>query len=68
MGEWECAMCGYAHLSDEAPEVCPDCGATKAQFVYYPFDEDEWATAEALNALRALAQLNLTDESELETT
>jgi len=30
---WECQVCGYIHEGDEAPEVCPVCGADRSQFV-----------------------------------
>lgn len=33
MKKWTCQVCGYAHQGDEAPERCPQCGASKAQFV-----------------------------------
>lgn len=29
---WKCAVCGYVHEGDEAPEECPKCGAPKEQF------------------------------------
>ncbi|MBI1800393.1 MAG: hypothetical protein HY259_04600 [Chloroflexi bacterium] len=45
MGEWECANCGHIHDGQEAPRVCPDCGAPKERFAFYPLDDqapDEW--------------------------
>ena len=68
MGEWECTVCGYIQLSEHAPETCPDCGAAKARFAYYAFDENDWAAEEELIALQALAQLDISNESELEAT
>lgn len=32
MGKWICRVCGYAHNGDEAPEKCPQCGASKSEF------------------------------------
>lgn len=32
MAKWICKVCGYTHYGDEAPETCPQCGATKSQF------------------------------------
>lgn len=32
MEKWICKVCGYTHEGEEAPELCPQCGATKAQF------------------------------------
>jgi len=51
-------------MSEHAPDVCPDCGAAKEHFVYYGFDEDDWAAEEELDALRELAQLDSAAESE----
>lgn len=30
---WKCSVCGYMHEDDNAPEVCPKCGAPKEKFV-----------------------------------
>lgn len=32
MAKWICKVCGYSHYGDEAPEICPKCGAPKSQF------------------------------------
>ncbi len=29
---WKCNNCGYIHVGDEAPEVCPACAHPKAHF------------------------------------
>ena len=29
---WKCRNCGYIHLGDEAPEVCPSCAHPRAYF------------------------------------
>ena len=29
MTKWVCAVCGYTVEAPEAPEKCPQCGATK---------------------------------------
>ena len=29
---WRCAVCGYIHYGDEAPEVCLICNAKKIDF------------------------------------
>ena len=36
---WKCSSCGYMHEDDNAPEVCPKCGAPKEMFVAL-FEED----------------------------
>ncbi len=33
MKSWECQVCGYIHVGQEAPEKCPKCGAPKEQFI-----------------------------------
>ena len=29
---WKCRNCGYIHIGDSAPEVCPDCNHPQAYF------------------------------------
>ena len=29
---WKCRNCGYIHMADEAPEVCPVCAHPRAYF------------------------------------
>lgn len=30
---WRCSVCGYVHSGEEAPDICPKCGAPKEKFV-----------------------------------
>ena len=32
MKAYACKVCGYVHIGDEAPEKCPQCGASKDKF------------------------------------
>ncbi|MDK2857487.1 MAG: hypothetical protein PWQ29_1145 [Verrucomicrobiota bacterium] len=32
MRKWQCGNCGYIHDSEEVPEKCPKCGASKEQY------------------------------------
>jgi rubrerythrin len=32
MKQWRCKVCGYVHLGDEPPDVCPVCGAPRDEF------------------------------------
>ena len=32
MKAFVCKVCGYIHFGEEAPERCPQCGATKDKF------------------------------------
>ncbi len=29
---WKCSVCGFMHEGNEAPDVCPKCGAPKEKF------------------------------------
>jgi PAS domain S-box-containing protein len=29
---WKCSVCGYVHVGDEPPAICPVCGADRSQF------------------------------------
>lgn len=32
MKKWVCKVCGYVHTGDNAPEKCPQCGASRDKF------------------------------------
>ena len=32
MKKWICKVCGYTHEGEEAPMICPQCGATRVRF------------------------------------
>ena len=32
MKAYVCKICGYIHFGEEAPEKCPQCGASKDKF------------------------------------
>ena len=36
---WKCAVCGYVHRGDAAPDVCPVCGAGQEDFEVYEVQE-----------------------------
>ncbi len=36
---WRCSVCGYIHEGEEAPDVCPKCGAPKDKFVELSTEE-----------------------------
>jgi rubredoxin len=36
---WKCSVCGFMHEGNEAPDVCPKCGASKEKFAAMP-EED----------------------------
>lgn len=29
---WKCSVCGYIHEGEDAPDLCPKCGAPKDKF------------------------------------
>jgi rubrerythrin len=33
--QWKCTVCGYIHDGSQPPDVCPQCGAFKYQFILY---------------------------------
>ncbi len=33
MRKWKCTVCGYIHIGDEPPEICPVCGADRSKFI-----------------------------------
>ena len=36
---WKCSVCGFVHEGEDAPDICPKCGATKDKFAKMA-DED----------------------------
>ncbi|MDD2371230.1 MAG: rubredoxin [Firmicutes bacterium] len=38
---WKCSNCGFMHEDNEAPEVCPKCGAPKEKFVALSEEDGE---------------------------
>lgn len=32
MAIWKCGVCGYIHDGEDAPDICPKCGAPKEKF------------------------------------
>ncbi len=32
MKKWQCTVCGYIHVGDEPPDICPVCGAPADSF------------------------------------
>lgn len=49
MKRWKCNVCGYIHIGDEPPEICPICGAPKSAFDL--MDEEPDAQGAASQAL-----------------
>lgn len=33
MKKWKCTVCGYVHVGETPPELCPVCGADQSKFV-----------------------------------
>lgn len=38
---WKCGVCGYVHEGEDAPLVCPKCGAPKEKFVALSAEDAE---------------------------
>lgn len=43
MKKFVCAICGYVHVGDEAPDKCPQCGAPKEKFTAKSEEQMQWA-------------------------
>ena len=41
MKQWRCKVCGYLHTGDNAPEKCPQCGASADKFEEVLATEDK---------------------------
>ena len=38
---WKCGVCGYVHEGEEAPDICPKCGAPKEKFIGLGTEDSE---------------------------
>jgi rubredoxin len=54
MKVWKCGVCGYIHDGDDAPDVCPKCGAPKEKFA-----ELDAAAAELVTKSRRTNDLHM---------
>lgn len=52
MKKWICRQCGYTHYGDDAPERCPQCGATQSRF--YCDRKSRWCTYGVLIVIVAI--------------
>ena len=43
MAKFVCAVCGYVHEGDSAPEKCPICGVSSDKFKKVENNENSWA-------------------------
>lgn len=41
MKHFRCSVCGYVHIGDNPPEVCPNCNAPKEKFVEVSADFED---------------------------
>ncbi len=51
-----CSVCGYVHEGDEAPEVCPICGAPASKFEKKSNEENSWACEHVVGVASDVAE------------
>jgi len=56
MKVWVCSVCGYVHIGEEAPEVCPQCKAPRSKFKEEPASENKikWADEHKIGVAQGL--------------
>ena len=54
MKKFVCSVCGYAHVANEAPEKCPQCGAPKEKFSEKKDGAMQWADEHRLGVAQGV--------------
>ena len=55
MKKFVCAICGYVHEGDAAPEFCPQCKAPAAKFAEQATGETKWAIEHKIASIDGIA-------------
>lgn len=54
MAKFSCAVCGYVHEGETAPEKCPQCGATQDKFKALVAGEMAWADEHVIGVAKGI--------------
>ncbi len=54
MAKYSCAVCGYVHEGDSAPEKCPQCGAPQEKFSLMESGEFVWADGHVVGVAKGV--------------
>ena len=54
MAKYSCAVCGYVHEGDSAPEKCPQCGAAREKFSLMESGEFVWADGHVVGVAKGV--------------
>ncbi|SMC95934.1 Rubrerythrin [Desulfocicer vacuolatum DSM 3385] len=54
MAKYSCAVCGYVHEGENAPEKCPQCGAPQAKFSVMEGGDFEWADGHVVGVAKGV--------------
>ena len=54
MAKYSCAVCGYVHEGESAPEKCPQCGAAQEKFSVMEAGEFEWADGHVVGVAKGV--------------
>jgi rubrerythrin len=60
MEKWVCSVCGYAQEGENAPDVCPDCGAASDKFALQATDDLSWADEHVIGVAKGVDEEILT--------
>ncbi len=52
MKTYVCSVCGYSYTGNDAPEKCPQCGASKDKFTVQDTDNLVWADAHVIGVAK----------------
>ena len=54
MKKYVCQICGYVHIGDSAPEVCPQCKAPASKFTLQEENEKSWAAEHVVGVAKGV--------------
>lgn len=54
MKKFVCTVCGYVHEGNEAPDKCPQCGASKEKFIEKAEGKKEYACEHEVGVAKGL--------------
>jgi len=54
MAKYSCAVCGYVHEGESAPEKCPQCGAAQEKFSVMTAGEFEWSDGHVVGVAKGV--------------
>ena len=56
MKKYVCPICGYVHVGDSAPEICPVCKIPGSKFIEQTVEETTWAAEHVIGVAQGVPE------------